>query len=219
MKRFMVVFLILVVIGVGFYLGYNKANAPQKTASQVSQPDIKTPAATAPVVPSESKVLQAYKEEQAKTPFSTNPYAGLVAAINVSTSWEDSMSLIPRNMQFMIPLILKEVHKKSFDIQEAAGEELRKQIVKVDMPENPISNSVAFVYYTKPPETIVQMDLFLYEDGVWKKCLTNTSDNYDKAVNELGNLGLVIKNYQLVDDSQFQKIMEKLIAAENKAHK
>lgn len=203
MKRSLVILLIIIFIGIGFYLGYKKVNAPQKTD-------------TSPVATSEPKILQAYKEAQTRTPFSTNPYAGLVAAINVSTSWEDGMSLLPRNMQFMIPLIRKEVHKKSFDIQEAAGEELRKQIVKVDMPENPISNSVAFVYYTKPPQTIVQMDLFLYEDGMWKKCLTNTSDNYDKAVNELGNLGLVIKDYQLVDDSQFQKNIENLLTKTNK---
>lgn len=208
MKRTLILVLVLIVIGVGFYLGYQKVKIKQEVPSQ----DI--------TIPPNAQVLQAYKEAQAKTPFATDPYAGMIAAINVSTSMQEVLSLLPQYMQRITPQLLKIMQQVNFNYKEFADETLRKHMVKIDMPENPISNSIALVYYTEPPdEKQVWLDLFLYEDGIWKRAginMTVTEVNYDNGVNKLKESGLVIKDYQLVDYSQFQKNMESELAKTNK---
>jgi hypothetical protein len=225
MKRTVIIVLVLVVIGIGFYLGYNKANDSQKTAfqennttpeTQVSQSDANVSTDTTSDALSESKVVQAYREAQTKTPFLTNPYAGSVAALNIATSWEEFLSVYPRNIQVMTPIAVKGFDKINYTLQKAMDEQLRKQIVKIDMPKNPISNSVAFIYYTEPSETQIGMDLFLYEDDMWKNCGINnmmSAVNHNEAISKVEKMGLVIKDYQLVDDSQFQKIIAQALKA------
>ncbi|MFB3896973.1 MAG: hypothetical protein ACE14V_11795 [bacterium] len=208
MKRMIIYILVLVVIGVGFYLGYQKVKVKQEVSSQEA------------IVVSNSQVLQAYKEAQAKTPFVTDPYAGMVAAVNGSTSTQEVLSLLPQYMQSIVPQLLNQMKKIDFKPTDDVKQYLGRHIVEVDMPENPVTNSIALVYYTEPPDNKqIWLDLFLYEDGIWKKCGVNTTVpevNYDKAVSILKESGLVIKDYQLVDYSPFIKNMKSALAKANK---
>lgn len=187
------------VIGAAFYYGYEQAQVQEEIANILPNP----------------RVLEVYKETQMSIPFTQNPYAGIVAAINISTTRVDSMSICSDNVQALNPLSLKIVHKQKFDSKKLAQSYLEKKIIKIEVKEHPIANSVAFVFYTKPGNTKTFVDLFLYEDGIWKFQANNIpADNYDHAVQELAKIGLVIKDYQLVDYRQFQKYIEQKLVTE-----
>jgi ferric-dicitrate binding protein FerR (iron transport regulator) len=163
----------------------------------------------------QGEILEEYRKIQETFNFRKSPFAGVCSIIDKAKNSKDlAERIIAVSPRFLQSALYEQLKKEGyFDVAVENKEKTQKRkenfssffafkIEHIDMEDTPTDNSVAFVYFKKLGEQKTEVLFFLYEDGVWKLALMEPRQNKE----QFAELGLIIKNYHLVDYSKFMEI-------------
>lgn len=169
----------------------------------------------------EYNLLDKYREIQSRNDFRTDPFAAPMYLVENSADLNElSVNFIKVLPSFIVESLTEKELSKLINANGLPPEMeplaavkqyfANYRITRIEMSDNPGEGSIAVVFGYNGIDNDEDFSIHYYEDGVWKFFTNSSFDPGMKDIAQLlSRLGLIIKDYKLIDYSDYVKDMKR----------